>query len=303
MSPWTPLVTATLGWASSAVLSRALIVAGVNTWTIIPIRMVFALISLLLVMGLTRRFWTTDRLAWRRGATLGIVAMAIPMSLMTLGLEDLPVSLGSLIVALIPIATIGAAHFLVDGERFRARSVPGLLVALAGTGVLVGVGGETMAGVDDLWRGVAVTIIGVLMAGVGGALTRRFALEVSGNELVLPQFTVNTIVVVVVFPLFFDFDIGAVDGSDWLLLVGVGMLGSTLAFTSFLIAANENPASRLALTGYAVPVVAVAMAVLFLGETLTLSVVGGAILIMVGVIMTERANKAHVPEPGAVTAG
>ncbi len=303
MNPWTPLIAATFGWACSAVLSRALIVAGVNTWTIIPIRMVFALISLLLVMTVTRRFWTKDPLAWQRGATLGIVAMALPMSLMTLGLEDLPVSLGSLIIALIPIATIAAAHFLVADERFRPKSIPGLLVALVGTGVLVGIGGETVSGVDDLWRGVTFTLLGVAMAGIGGALTRRYALEVSGNALVLPQFTVNTLFVATVFPLFFNFDLSSVDGIDWLLLLGVGVLGSTLAFTSFLVAATVNPASRLALTGYSVPVLAVAMAVVFLGETLTPSIVVGAVLILVGVIMTERANKAHVPEPGAITAG
>jgi drug/metabolite transporter (DMT)-like permease len=102
---------------------------------------------------------------------------------------------------------------------------------------------------------------------------------------------------VVVLPLFFDFDIGSVEGVNWLLLALVGVLGSTVAFTAFLIAASVNPASRLALTGYSVPVLAVAMAVVFLGESLTVSIVVGAMLIIVGVIMTERANKAHVPEP------
>lgn len=297
MSPWTPLVAATFGWACSAVLSRALIVNGVNTWTIIPLRMVFALVSLLAVMAVTGRFWTRDPLAWRRGAMLGIFAMALPMTLMTKGLEDLPVSLGSLLVALIPIATIAAAHFIVADENFRARALPGLLIALAGTGILVGVGGETVTGVDNLWRGVAFTVSGVVVAGIGSALTRRFAIEVDATKLVLPQFTVNTVFVVLALPLLFDFDASTIDGVDWLLLVGVGVLGSTLAFTSFLIGANMNPASRLALTGYAVPVVAVLMAVLFLGESLTLAIVVGAALIIAGVVLTERANKDYVPEP------
>ena len=84
MSPWTPLIAATLGWACSAVMSRALLVRGVNTWTLIPLRMTFALISLLMFMAVTRRFWTSDPRAWKRGAVLGIVAMALPMVSMTL---------------------------------------------------------------------------------------------------------------------------------------------------------------------------------------------------------------------------
>ena len=291
MSPWTPLVAATFGWGISAVLSRAAILRGVDTFTLVPLRMVFAMITLLLVIAVTGRFRTTSRESWKRGFVLGIVAMAIPMTLMTLALEDLPVSLSGLLIALIPLATIGAAHFVVPGERFQARSFPGLLIALIGSAVLVGIGGETVEGVGNLWRGVGWMVIGVALAGVGSALSRRFALEVPSDQLVLPQFTVNTVVLLVVTPLLFDVDVASVDGASWLLIVGVGAIGTTLAFASFLVAAGMNPASRLALTGYSVPVVAVTFAVLFLGETITLAIIGGAVLILTGVILAERATE------------
>jgi len=303
MNPWTPLAAATVGWASSAVLTRAAIVRGVDTWTLVPIRMSVALVTLVAVIAFSRRFWTTDPAAWKRGLLLGTVAMAFPMVLMTLSLEDLPVSLGGLLIALIPIATIGAAHFLVDGERFQVRALPGLLVALLGSALLVGIGGESMEGVDNLWRGVFFVTAGVLLAGVGGALTRRFALEVPSDDLVLPQFTVNTVVVVFLIPMVFPVQLGTVDGVSWILLIVIGSLGTTVAFASFLVGAGMNPASRLALTGYSVPVIAVALAVMFLGEELTPAVIAGAALIVTGVILAERSTKNHVPEPGVVTAG
>jgi len=300
MSPWTPLIAATLGWATSAVLSRALILRGVNTWTLLPLRMTFAMLTLAVVMVVWRRFWTTDPRAWRRGLVLGTVAMAFPMTVMTLALEELPISLGSLLIALVPLSTIVAAHFLVVGERFQARSLPGLLIALAGTGVLVGVGGESVAGVRNLWLGVTLMFIGVALAGVGGALSRRFALEIPADDLVLPQFTVNTIVTLTVLPLFFDFDPTTLDDASWVMVAVTGAVGTTVAFTAFLIGAAVNPASRLALTGYSVPVVAVALAVIFLGEQLTLSILVGAALIVTGVVLAERSSS-HVPEPGMAT--
>lgn len=301
MSPWAPLAGATIGYASGTVLTRAVLLRGVNTWTVIPIRMVFALVSLLVVIAVTRRFWTTDPRAWRRGLLLGTVAMAMPMILMTRGFEDLPVSLGGLLIALIPLATIGAAHFLVDGERFQIKALPGLLLALVGSGLLVGIGGATIDGVDNLWRGVLLVLAGVLMAGIGGALSRRFALELSSNDLVLPQFTVNTCASGLLLPLLFEFDIAAVNNVSWWLLAGIGALGTTLAFGSFLTAAGLNPASRLALVGYAIPVLSVILAVMFLGESLTPAIVAGAALITTGVVMAERATT-HVPEPGVATA-
>ena len=300
MNPWTPLIAATFGWAASVVLTRAAILRGVGAFTIVPLRMVFALLALGLVMVFSRRFWTTNPTAWRRGLILGTVGMAIPMTLMTLAFEDLPVSLGSLLIALIPLATIAAAHFLVDGERFHAGSLPGLLVALLGTGLLVGVGGDTVEGVDNLWRGVTLVFAGVISAGIGGALTRRFALELSGDELVLPQFTVNTAVVLLLVPAVFDLELASIDAASWWMIAGIGALGTTFAFAAFLIAANINSAARLGLTGYSVPVLSVAMAVIFLNEKLTAPVVLGAILIVAGVILAERYTP-HVPEPGVVT--
>jgi drug/metabolite transporter (DMT)-like permease len=301
MNPWTPLAGATLGWAAGSVLTRAVLVRGVSTWTMIPLRMGFALVTLLAVIAVSRRFWTTNPVAWRRGLVLGGVAMALPMVLMTLAFEDLPVSLGGLLIALIPIATITAAHFLVGGERFQMKAIPGLALALAGSALLVGVGGASMEGVGDLWRGVGLMIAGVIMAGIGGALSRRYALEVSSNDLVLPQFSVNTVVVSMLLPLFFDFEIATIDAASWWMIAGIGALGTTLAFGSFLVAAGVNPASRLAIVGYTIPVLSVILAVIFLGETVTPAVVGGAALIITGVVIADRATS-HVPVPGVATA-
>lgn len=301
MNPWTPLAGATLGWGASAVLNRAALLRGVDTMTLVMLRMAFALVALGIYVAMSGRLKSTSRRAWTYGLLLGTVAMAVPMTLMTASLGDLPVSLGGLLIALIPLATIGAAHFIVPGERFQVRSLPGLLIALAGSAVLVGIGGDTIEGVGDLWRGVTFMLVGITAAGIGGALSRRLALRIPSTELVLPQFTVNTVTLAVVVPLVFGLDVGSLDGVSWMLVAGVGVVGTTVAFTSFLVGAGMNPASRLALTGYAVPVVAVALAVIFLGERLTLPVAAGAVLIVVGVVLAERATT-HMPEPGVATA-
>ena len=283
-------------------MSRAVLVRGVDAFTLVPVRMVFAMVTLGAILMVSGRFRTFDPEAWKRGLILGTVSMALPMTLMTLGLEDLPVSLGGLLVALIPIATIAAAHFLVAGERFQTKALPGLLVALAGSGLLVGVGGASIAGVGDLWRGVGFTVSGVAMAGIGGAFARRFALQMPSNKLVLPQFTVNTVTVLLIAPFLTETELGGIEAPTWLLMAGVGAIGTALPFIAFLIGASVNPASRLALTGYAVPVVAVALAVVFLGESLTPEIIGGAVLILTGVILAERSNPDHVPEPGVFEA-
>jgi drug/metabolite transporter (DMT)-like permease len=215
--------------------------------------------------------------------------------LFTLGLEDLPVSLGGLLIALIPIATVGGAHFLVEGERFNPRSVPGLVVSLVGTGILVGVGGGALEGVGNLWRGVGVSLVAVVLAGAGGALTRRFALEVGGDGLIIPQFA--TAISLAAVPFFNTTPVSTIEPSEWALLIALGAIATALPFSAFLVAAQVNLAARLAVVGYVVPVIAV----VFLGETLTIPIVVGAVLILTGVMVTERSNR-RIPVPGVNTA-
>ena len=297
MNPWTPLVAAILGWGSAAVLTRAVLTSGVSTFVVVPMRFGIALMVLLLVSRFWTRFRGSERQHWLRGALLGTVALAIPNTLFTLGLEDLPVSIGGLLIALIPIATVGAAHFLVEGERFNPRSMPGLATSLVGTGILVGLGGETIEGVGNLWRGVGVSLIGVVLAGTGGALTRRFALEVGGDRLVIPQFATATMLGVLAMSFLNTTPVSSIETEQWVLLLALGVLATAIPFTSFLIAAEVNPAARLGVAAYLVPVIAVTLAVIFLAEELTPAVVVGALLIISGVIVTERSSR-HVPVPG-----
>jgi drug/metabolite transporter (DMT)-like permease len=299
LNPWTPLIAATFGWAFSVVINKVILARGVDTVTLVPIRTAFGLLTLLLIAGVTRRFWTRSPRAWKRGAILGVAAMAVPNLVMTRALEDLPVSLGGLLIALMPITTVIAAHFILEDEKFQARSIPGLLIALAGTALLVGVGGETIEGVGNLWRGVSFSLTGVVLAGIGGALTRRFALDVPSEELVLPQFVFCTLFLFLFVPLFFDFQPATVDTGSLLWLIILGVVGTALPFAMFLIAAAINPAWRLGLTGYTVPVLAVAMAVIFLGESLTPAIIGGAVLIVGGVVVADRASS-PVPVPEVV---
>jgi drug/metabolite transporter (DMT)-like permease len=300
MNPWTPLVVATLGWGSAAVLTRTLLLRGLSPFTLVLMRFAIALVLLLLVSVFSRRFTQIDRGQWARGAVLGMVALGIPNIFFTMALTDLPVSLGGLLIALIPVATVGSAHFLVEGERFNPRSIPGLMVSLIGAAILVGVGGSAIAGVGNLWRGVALAVLGVGLAGIGTALTRRYAVEVGGDGLVLPQFAVATAVCLVVTPFVDTTSISTIPPSWWALLIPLGTLATAVPFTSFLIAARINPAARLGVVGYLVPVIAVALAVLVLGETLTSSIVIGAVLIIGGVVLTERSGH-HLPVPGMTT--
>lgn len=298
MNSWIPLIAATLGWGLSNVLGKAVLNDGVDTFTYLPLRYAIGLITLLGFLAATGRIQPVGPDAWKKGALLGLVNMSVPTMLMTKGLEFIPATVGSLLIALIPIATVSSAHFVVAGERFKARTLPGLIVSLVGVSFLIDGGIEVVPRVSDLIIGVVLTTLGVLLAGVGGAVSRRFALKTPPSQLVLPQFVVGLVSLLIALPLFGSGDSGisTISSDVWWLILASGTLGTAVPFAAILFAAEHSPASRLAITGYVVPVLATIGAILFLGESFSSIMIFAAILILAGVYWSERAAN-YEPTP------
>jgi drug/metabolite transporter (DMT)-like permease len=301
MNPWTPLLLATFGWGASNVLSKAVLNSGLDTFRFLPIRYVVGLVTLIVFLASTGRLHRPEWRVWKLGAVLGLLNMAIPTLLMTKGLEFIPATMGSLLISLIPIATVTAAHFVVPGERFRPHILPGFLISLLGVALLVSGGVEVVSSLATLLTGVGLTFAGVTLAGVGGAISRRFTIEVSPARLVLPQFAFGLLALLVGLAVVGGGRPSPIDTNLWWLLAASGVIGTALPFAAFLFAAEINPASRLAITGYTVPVIGTIGALIFLGEAFTGVMVVGALLILAGVYLSERIAR-YVPAPGSQSA-
>jgi drug/metabolite transporter (DMT)-like permease len=274
--------------------------SGLDTFRFLPIRYVIGLVTLIVFLASTGRLHRPEWRVWKLGAVLGLLNMAIPTLLMTKGLEFIPATMGSLLISLIPIATVTAAHFVVPGERFRLHILPGFLISLLGVALLVSGGVEVVSSLATLLTGVGLTFAGVTLAGVGGAISRRFTIEVSPARLVLPQFAFGLLALLVGLAVVGGGRPSPIDANLWWLLAASGVIGTALPFAAFLFAAEINPASRLAITGYTVPVLGTIGALIFLGEAFTGVMVVGALLILAGVYLSERIPR--YPAPGSQSA-
>jgi drug/metabolite transporter (DMT)-like permease len=224
---------------------------------------------------------------WRRGGAIGLLNMALPPIFFTIALVTLDASLAGLLIALIPGASMVAAHFIVPAERFRAWRIPGLVVAFAGIAILLG--GVDRIEPGALWAAVAWSMLGVVAAGSGGALSRRFAIHTPARRMVIPQFTAAALALVVV-----SFPTGAYTAlvglplDVWGWAVATGLFGTITPFYSFLQVVERAETARAALIGYLVPVASAVAAVIFLDDPVTTSLVVGGIVIMFGVVLADR---------------
>lgn len=284
-SPWPWIALATAGWASGNITAKLALEGGMSPISLTLVRFAIAAVGMLAILA---AFGRLDRdHDWRRGGVIGLLNMALPPTFFTIALVTLSASLAGLLIALIPAASIVAAHFVVPAERFRMWRLPGLLLAFGGIAILLG-------GVEDinpavLRRAVVWSMLGVVTAGAGTAVSRRFALETPARRMVVPQFVAAAVSLTLIgIPSGAWGGLFGLPGPVWGWAVATALFGTITPFYSFLQVVERAETARAALIGYLVPVASAISAVIFLGDPVTASLVIGGSVIIAGVVLADR---------------
>jgi len=292
------LLLAAFGWGTGSVATRSLLLHGVDPFTLMPIRFVGAAVILLGWLWWRRRL-TLDPRIWFAGLVLGTANMSAPTVFFTVALEHISAGLGGLLIALIPIVTTVWAHFVLVDEQFTLRKLAGSSVAFAGVAVLIATGEAGFTG-GSIIAGVAWSAVGILLASLGGVLSRVYTQRYSVMELAGPQFVACAVGVLIIWPLFGSTPLTSIAPTSWSLLAYMATLGTVLPYLGFLWVVRHTTATRASLVGYLVPLVSLATGALLLAEQLNLTIGLAAALILIGVVIVDRAEPTRPVEPHGV---
>lgn len=212
---------------------------------------------------------------WRPLLAYTVVEMAVPWYLLPSAEERLPSSLTGLLVATVPLITVLLAALTGHRDRVDRRRLAGLLVGLAGVGVLLGL---------DVTGGDLRSVGEVFVVAVGYSTGPLLAARYFGRQSSLALSAVSLTVValaylpwaIVVHPS--HVPPGRVVAS----VVALGVVCTALAFVAFFELIKEVGSTRAAVITYLNPAVAVVLGVAFLGEAFTLGTAVGFALILVG---------------------
>jgi drug/metabolite transporter (DMT)-like permease len=286
-NPWTWIALAALGFGGGFPLSKALLDSGVGVWQFFAPRYV---IAAFVIVAFITRGRKVERLTRNRGVALGVINVAIPTVFLTFATDLLPASVAGILAAFIPVTTIAFAHTIVPGERFVVRRLAGVAVAVVGAAILV-TGSRSADGTALSMLGVMLGIAGVASAGLGGAMNRRFAMQVPAIDLAGSQFIAAAVALVVVAAPVGGLDLGGFGALQWLGLVVMAVVSTAIPFYSILKAAEIASAATVANIGYLVPIVAAVGSILFLGDPVTAAFASGALMIVIGVWLSDRLAK------------
>jgi len=230
-----------------------------------------------------------DARQWCEVALLGIVGVSAYNLCFMYGLQTVSASRASLIIALIPAATlIGGALFL--HESLTGWRVLGIALALLGVAVELG-GGNPVA----LFAGRAgmgeVALFGCVLSWAAYTLLSKRLLGEGVSTLAATTYAalVGTAMLVATSAVTGNLALPHASTHAWLAIAFIGVFSTALAYVWFSDGVRVIGPARTAVFINLVPIVAIALGVLLLGEGLEASMVAGAALVLSGVFIINRA--------------
>ena len=229
----------------------------------------------------------------RTAALLGLLAIALPFTLITVGELHVPSGLTAVLIAPASIFVAMLAPLLDASERADARAAAGMGIGLAGVALLVGV--ESVQSLGEFLGSLAIIGAALCYALGGFVVKRRYA---SFSPLATSMVSISASAVLIT-PLGLATVPDAMPG--WrasLALLALGGLGTALAFVIFYNLVAEIGAGRASLVAYLAPGVALLYGAWLLDEPVTWAAVAGLGLILGGVALASSSRRA----PPAATA-
>jgi drug/metabolite transporter (DMT)-like permease len=283
------LGTLALAWGSSYLFIKI----GVQTLpplSLVAWRLLVGLVILGIVVVVTRTPLPRDPRTLGHLAVLGAVNIAIPFWLIGWAEQHISSGLTGILQSVSPFVTLVLAAAFVHDEHITRGRLAGIAVGFAGILVLSApnlADAGTAAGAERLLGELGVVLASVAY-GSGNTYARRALRET--RPLVLATGQVAWAFAMVAILAF------VVDGGvtvprvpeAWLAVGWLGAVGTGFAYLVFFRLLTRWGPTRASLVAYLLPVVAVVLGVVVLGETVDATFLAGAALIVSGIWVVNR---------------
>jgi drug/metabolite transporter (DMT)-like permease len=232
----------------------------------------------------TKASWPTKR-DWPPLLACGLLWFGVYNVALNAAERRLDAGTAAMLVHIAPLL-IALLAGLTLSEGFPRQLVIGSLVAFGGV-VLIGT--STSTGRAETW-GVILCVTAAISYAVGVVTQKPLLTRLPAAQVTWLACTIGTIACLPYAPTLASELHTASAGTIWWVLY-LGAFPTALGFTTWAFALRRTTAGRMGVTVYAVPVVAIGLAWLFLGETPTLLALVGGTLCLAGVAISRRTGR------------
>ncbi len=284
---WLLLVTLSVLWGGSFFFSEVAL-AELGPLTVVLGRVGFAALALVGFVYLAGHRLPSAPGLWGAFLVMGALNNLIPFSLIVWAQVSIDSGLAAILNATTPLFTVVLAHFLTRDERMTRGRFAGVVFGIAGVAVLVGPEALGQLGAGLSTAGLAqLAVIGAAFSyGCAGIYGRRF----QGLPPVVAAAGMVTCSAVLTLPLAlvverpWQIDPGAL---TWAALLGLALLSTALAYVIFFRILASAGATNLLLVTFLIPVSALFLGMVVLGERPGPAAFAGLALIFAGLAAVD----------------
>ena len=277
-------------WAISFVATKIALEV-VPPLTVVSLRLLVASVFFLPLLIFTGR--------WRRiadGKTivklfgLSLFGAGLHYGFQTVGLQTTNASNASVYVATGPITILLLAVIFL-GEKLNPRKIIGIVIAIVGVLVVMGLDTITDFKLDGNLIGDVLVFASIVMWGCFTVFGKRItdklgALTVTATVTLIGATWMTPVGLLEMQRT--GFTLAGITPTAWAAVIYLGAACNFLAVLLYFTALQKTESQKVGVYLYSIPPMTAVAAALALGEPITLGLVVGTILVIVGVALTER---------------
>ncbi len=280
---WLLLAALAAVWGGSFFFVEVLV--GHLDWpTVVLLRIAPAALALILLVYAMGHRLPVDWATWRAFLVMGALNNVVPFSLIAWGQLAIDSGLAAILNATTPLFTVALAHALTADERLSGNRVAGIVVGLAGVVVLIGPGALAGLGAGALAQGaVLLAALSYAFAGIYGRRLSVLPAPVAAAGMLLASTALAApLALLLGAPLAVDFTLGTLGA-----VLGLSLLSTALAYLIYFRVLASAGATNLLLVTFLIPVSALLLGGLFLGERPPWTAYAGLALIFAGLVAID----------------
>lgn len=283
---WAMLTALSVIWGGSFFFT-GIAVKELPPLTIVAARVGLAALALLVGLRIAGIPMPRSPKVWAAFFGMGLMNNMIPFSLIVWGQGHIASGLASILNATTPLFGVVVAHLLTRDERMTGGRLAGSIVGFAGVALMIGP--SALSGLGSHLMAELAVLGAALSYSLAGIFGRRFkAMGINPIVTATGQISASAVLMIPL-ALFID--------KPWTLpipsvptiaaIVAIALISTALAYIIFFRILASAGATNLMLVTFLIPVSAILLGWLFLGEVLAMQHFIGMATIVAGLVLID----------------
>ena len=279
------IIVAAIGWGSGNVISRSLLIEGIDEIYLITIR-VFVIGTILIIyysLFIREKF---EIIIFKEASLTSIFSLFAVSWFFIFALQYISSGLVTLLISSAPVFTVIWLKILLKEENISKTRYLAIFIGLIGVSYLFLTKETGLLNQGDILVGGTLAFMGVQCIALATVLNRKFAPKYKVFTWLTYQYPTVMFLTISAF-FIFDIQIESLSTSQVTRII-ILILANLSAFTSFTWLIRRVSALQVASVDYLVPIIGVSAGVIFLNESFNFNIVVAGVFIFISLILNTK---------------